>query len=65
MQTAQIQRIQLVLSMLPISRRKYLVACFEVMLDALASSRARRNWRDSGRKARMIAAAREKPAPIK
>jgi hypothetical protein len=62
--TAQIQRSQLVFNMAPISSKNVLPPPAEFGL-ALASSRASRNWRDSGRTARTMAAAREKPAPIK
>lgn len=65
MQTAQIHLIQLVLSMFLTSRKKFLVAWADVMLAALASSRARMNWRDSGRQARTIAAETENPAPVR
>jgi hypothetical protein len=65
MQMAHMHRIQLVFCMLPNSLRKRLVESLEEVLAALASSRASRNWRDSGRGARTIVAARENPAPMK
>jgi hypothetical protein len=58
-------RSQFVLSIAPTSRKKARVALPDSALLALASSRASRNWRDSGRQARKMAAASEKPAPIK
>ena len=57
--------LQLVRSMLPNSLKKRLLAWAEVMPEVRASSRAITYCRDSGRHARTMAAAREKPAPMK
>lgn len=65
MHTPQMQRSQLVLSMRPNSRMKLRVASRPDTLFALASSRASRYCLDSGSTARTMAAAREKPAPMK
>lgn len=64
MQIAQIHLTQFVFNMAPISFKKTLLP-FSCDGFARASSLASKNWRDSGKRARTPAAAREKPAPIK